>query len=188
MEDRTGTGKYLCLLLRHHPEAAGITVDRHGWADVSQLVAAVSKTHPLTRQELEELVAQDSKQRYSYNSDHTKIRANQGHSIPVDLELPETEPPEVLYHGTVERFVPSIDRKGLVPGKRLYVHLSPDRETARQVGIRRGEPFLYEVFSGQMFREGYRFYRSVNGVWLTEAVPPRFLNKLGLQRNTDPRT
>ena len=171
------TSKYLSLILRHHPEAAGITLDGHGWANVEELIAGVRKSRPFDRETLERIVAIDEKQRYSFNESHTLIRANQGHSVPVDVELPVTEPPEILYHGTGEKYAASIDAQGLLPGRRLYVHLSGDGDTARSVGIRHGKPVIYQVLSGQMSRDGFVFYRSVNGVWLTKTVPVAYLRK-----------
>ena len=171
------TSKYLSLILRHHPEAAGITLDGHGWANVEELIAEVRKSRPFDRETLEKIVATDEKQRYSFNESHTLIRANQGHSVPVDVELPVTEPPEILYHGTGEKYAASIDAQGLLPGRRLYVHLSGDEDTARKVGIRHGKPVIYRVLSGQMSRDGFMFYRSVNGVWLTKTVPAMYLRK-----------
>ena len=171
------TSKYLSLILRHKPEAAGITLDEHGWADVEKLIAGVRKSRPFDRETLEKIVANDEKQRYSFNTDHSLIRANQGHSIPVDVELPVAEPPEILYHGTGEKYAASIDAQGLLPKNRLYVHLSGDTETAEKVGIRHGKPVIYRVLSGQMARDGFIFYRSVNGVWLTKTVPPVYLQK-----------
>ena len=171
------TSKYLSLILRHRPEAAGIELDEHGWADVEELIAGVRKSRPFDRETLERIVATDEKQRYSFNDSHTLIRANQGHSIPVDVELPVTEPPEILYHGTGEKYAASIDAQGLLPGRRLYVHLSGDEDTARKVGIRHGRPIIYRVLSGQMSRDRFVFYRSVNGVWLTKTVPAMFLRK-----------
>ena len=126
---------------------------------------------------LERIVAEDEKQRYSFNDDKTLIRANQGHSIPVDVELEKVEPPEILYHGTGEKFVASIDEQGLIPKSRLYVHLSDDEDTARKVGQRHGKPVIYTVKSGEMYRAGIVFYRSVNGVWLTKAVPVKYLER-----------
>lgn len=173
----TRIGRYLCLILRHHPEKAGITLDEHGWADVEELIAGVSRHWPMDRARLEEIVRTDGKQRYSFSADGRLIRANQGHSIPVDVELPLTRPPELLWHGTGEKYTASIDAHGLLPQNRLYVHLSGDAETARTVGRRHGRPVLYRVRSGQMWEDGLPFYRSVNGVWLTEAVPVRYLEK-----------
>ena len=126
---------------------------------------------------LEELVSTDDKKRYSFNEDKTLIRANQGHSIPVDVELEEVKPPKQLYHGTGEKFVPSIDRQGLISKSRLYVHLSKDVDTAIKVGKRHGKPFVYIVNSEKMFEQGYKFFLSANGVWLTKKVPVEFLTK-----------
>lgn len=169
--------KFLSLILRHKPEAAGITLDEHGWANVEELIAEVQKARSFDRKLLEQVVAADEKQRYSFNEDHTLIRANQGHSIPVDVELPVVEPPEILFHGTGEKYADSIDTQGLLPRGRLYVHLSGDMETARQVGARHGKLVIYQVRSGQMVRDGLIFFRSVNGVWLTKAVPSQYLQK-----------
>ncbi|MCD8190073.1 MAG: RNA 2'-phosphotransferase [Clostridiales bacterium] len=172
------TSKYLSLILRHEPELIGITLDEHGWAEVDALIAGVSHTHPLTMETLEQIVREDAKQRYSFNGDKTLIRANQGHSVPVDVELEEVTPPEVLYHGTGRQSTASIDAQGLLPMSRLYVHLSADYATAKTVGQRHGKPVVYRVHSGKMYADGFRFYRSVNGVWLTEAVPARYLEKM----------
>ncbi|MBR6323081.1 MAG: RNA 2'-phosphotransferase [Lachnospiraceae bacterium] len=169
------TSKFISLILRHKPETIGITLDEHGWADVEELIRGVGKTHPLTMETLEEIVRTDEKQRYSFNEDHTLIRANQGHSIPVDVELEEVYPPEYLYHGTGEKYTASIDKEGLIPKSRLYVHLSEGHETAVKVGTRHGKPVVYRVLSGKMAEDGHHFYRSVNGVWLTKAVPPEYL-------------
>ena len=176
--DYTETSKYISLILRHKPQVIGITLDEHGWANVDELIDGVSKTHPLTKEILEQIVAEDNKQRYSFNEDKSLIRANQGHSIPVDVELPETVPPEILYHGTAEKFEADIDRMGLIPKSRLYVHLSGDVNTAVNVGKRHGKPVIYEVSSGKMHRDGIVFYRSVNGVWLTKSVPVEYLKKI----------
>ena len=171
------TSKYIALILRHKPEAIGITLDEHGWANVSELIAGISKTHPFDMAMLEQIVREDNKQRYSFNEDKTLIRANQGHSIPVDVELEEIQPPEELYHGTGLKYVASIDEQGLIPKSRLYVHLSADMETAKKIGQRHGKPVIYVVHSGEMYRDGYLFYRSVNGVWLTKQVPIQFMIK-----------
>ena len=166
------------MILRHKPGVIGITLDEHGWANVSELVEGVNKVHPLDMETLEEIVRTNEKQRFSFNEDKTKIRANQGHTIPVDVELEEKDPPEVLYHGTGEKYVESIDSTGLEPRQRLYVHLSTDKEMAVKVGQRHGKPVVYRVNSGQMAKNGYVFYLSVNGVWLTKAVPVQYLEKL----------
>ncbi|MBT1181326.1 RNA 2'-phosphotransferase [Bifidobacterium sp. CP2] len=177
--DLTRISRFISLILRHKPEAIGITLDRHGWADVDALIAGIGREHPeFDRAMLEEIVRTDDKQRYSFNEDGTKIRANQGHSIPVDVELPETEPPQTLYHGTAQRFTASIDANGLLPESRLYVHLSPDAQTAQKVGSRHGKPAVYLVDAARMRRDGHVFYRSVNGVWLTKTVPAPYLHRL----------
>ena len=170
--------RFLSFVLRHKPEAAGITLDEHGWADVETLLRGFNKRRPLTMEQLEEIVRTDDKQRYSFNDDKTKIRANQGHSIPVDVELEEREPPEFLYHGTGQKYFDSIMEKGLIPKTRLYVHLSKDIETAKSVGVRHGTPVIFTVMSGQMFKDGYLFYCSKNGVWLTKHVPLKYLKVL----------
>lgn len=171
------TSKFISLILRHKPEAIGISLDEHGWADVDELIARISKTHEFNRDILEEIVRTDEKQRYSFNENKTLIRANQGHSIPVDVELDEVEPPEELWHGTGEKYVSSIDEQGLVPKSRLYVHLSKDKETAVKVGKRHGKPVLYIVKAGEMCKDGYKFYLSKNSVWLTKEVPVKYLRK-----------
>ena len=174
----TDTSKFLSLILRHKPETIGIKLDEHGWADVSELISGISKTRPFDMKMLEEIVRTDSKQRYSFNKDKTLIRANQGHSIPVDVELEKKTPPEFLYHGTGEKFVSSIDKEGLLSKSRLYVHLSKDTETAVKVGSRHGKPVVYRVAARKMADEGYEFFLSVNGVWLVKAVPAEYLSKL----------
>ncbi len=170
--------KFLSLILRHKPEAIGISLDEHGWANVNELIAGINKTYPFNMEMLEEIVRTDSKMRYSFSEDKTLIRANQGHSIPVDVELSETVPPATLYHGTGEKYVSSIDAQGLIPKSRLYVHLSVDEATAKKVGQRHGKPIVYQIDSGAMAAAGFKFYVSVNGVWLTKAVPTEFLKKL----------
>ena len=175
--DKIKISKYIAYLLRHRPDAAGITLDEHGWAKTEELLAGVNRTAALTMEELEEIVRTDEKQRYSFNADKTRIRANQGHSIQVDVELTEKKPPAVLFHGTAVRFRESIEEQGLLPGGRLYVHLSPDVETALKVGKRHGKPMVYRVDAGRMYRDGVVFYLSENGVWLTKTVSPEYLER-----------
>ena len=127
---------------------------------------------------LEEIVKTDNKQRYSFNADKTLIRANQGHSIPVDVELEEKEPPEFLYHGTGEKYVSSILEQGLIPKSRLYVHLSKDVETAKNVGRRHGKEVVYIIAAHEMYQDGYKFYLSVNGVWLAKGVPLQYMQTI----------
>ena len=152
--DLIRASRFLSLVLRHKPEAAGIQIDAHGWADVDSLLRGMADRYPLTAAQLEEIVRTDNKQRYSFNADKTKIRANQGHSIPVDVELSEREPPKILWHGTGEKYVASIDAQGLLPKSRLYVHLSGDFDTAVSVGKRHGRAVVYQVESGRMQRAG----------------------------------
>ncbi|WP_432627339.1 RNA 2'-phosphotransferase [Brotaphodocola sp.] len=178
MGHQENVGKFISFILRHHPESIGIELDEHGWACTEELIAGIAESRPFDMQMLEEIVRTDSKQRYSFNEDKTLIRANQGHSIPVDVELEQKTPPDVLLHGTGEKYVDSIDQIGLIPKSRLYVHLSKDYETAKTVGGRHGKPVVYRVNAKQMAEDGYRFYLSVNGVWLTKKVPVRYLNIL----------
>ena len=178
MSRNNSTSKFISLILRHRPEVIGITLDEHGWANVDELLAGINRTRPLDMAGLEEIVRTDEKQRYSFNADRTKIRANQGHSVPVDVELQPVTPPALLYHGTGEKYVPSIETRGLIPKTRLYVHLSGDYDTARKVGARHGSPRVYQINAARMSADGYVFYRSVNGVWLTKRAPPEYLRKL----------
>lgn len=171
------TSRFMSLILRHKPETIGISLDEHGWANVDELIAGITKTHEFNMDILEEIVRTDNKQRYSFNEDKTLIRANQGHSIPVDVELEEAEPPAQLWHGTGEKYVASIDKQGLIPKSRLYVHLSKDKETAINVGKRHGKPVLYIVKAADMVKDGYQFFLSKNGVWLTKKVPVEYLEK-----------
>lgn len=152
--------KFISLILRHKPETIGISLDEHGWADVRKMILGISAAgnHHLSEELLEEIVRTDEKQRYFFNEDHTLIRANQGHSIPVDVELERKTPPAVLYHGTGEKYTDSIDVQGLIPKSRLYVHLSSDTETAKKVGNRHGKPVVYTVDCEAMTADGYPFY------------------------------
>lgn len=166
---------FISLVLRHKPETAGITLDEHGWANVEKLLHGINETgRKISMEILEDIVATDNKQRYSFNEDKTLIRANQGHSIPVDVELKEQNPPEILYHGTSTRFLNSILNDGLKPMNRLYVHLSKDIETAWKVGKRHGDPVILKINSRDMYKNRYKFYLSENGVWLTEKVDVKY--------------
>ena len=172
--------KFLSLILRHKPETIGIALDSHGWAEVDELILKVNQTgrYALDRTLLEEIVRTDNKQRYSFSEDHSRIRANQGHSIQVDVELEEKTPPPVLYHGTGEKSVASIMQQGLLPRSRLYVHLSADPETAIQVGSRHGKPVIFKIDAGKMSAEGILFFLSKNGVWLVKEVPTQYLSMI----------
>lgn len=171
------TSKFISLILRHKPEVIGISLDEHGWANVDELIEGISKQQPFNMAMLEEIVATDDKQRYSFNEDKTLIRANQGHSVPVDVELEEVLPPKHLYHGTGEKYLASIEVQGLIPKSRLYVHLSSDYNTAEKVGARHGKPVVYRISAEKMARDGYVFYKSVNGVWLTKEVPSQYFKR-----------
>lgn len=175
MDELIKNGKFLSLILRHKPEVIGITLDEHGWANVFELIAGIKKNRHFDMNMLEEIVRTDNKQRFAFNPDHTKIRANQGHSIEVDVELKEQNPPEVLYHGTGTKNVSSILKKGLFPQSRLYVHLSKDIHTAIDVGQRHGKPAVFTIQAGDMSRKGYKFFLSENRVWLTKYVPAEYL-------------
>lgn len=171
--------KFISMILRHKPEEIGITLDEHGWANVDELINGISKQYKgFGMSELEEIVRTDNKQRYSFNEDKTLIRANQGHSIQVDVELKEKEPPRVLYHGTGMKYVNSINKQGLKPKSRLYVHLSADERTATKVGERHGTPAIYIIDAEHMYEDGYKFYQSVNGVWLTKTVPIEYMSQI----------
>lgn len=165
--------KFLSLVLRHEPGSIGLTLDAQGWADVSELVAKA--TLPLTPAVIETVVATNDKKRFALSEDKKRIRANQGHSIPVALGLTATSPPEWLFHGTATRFVEAILTEGLSQQDRQHVHLSEDRTTARTVGIRHGKPVIFRIAAGEMHARGYRFFKSENGVWLTDEVPAALL-------------
>ncbi len=182
----TRTSKFLSLVLRHDPARIGITLDDAGWTDVAALLAACSAHGVnLSRDALTELVATSDKQRYALSPDGTRIRANQGHSVEVDLDLPPTPPPATLYHGTVDAALAGIRAKGLVRGARHHVHLSADLDTATKVGTRRGAPVILKVRADAMADAGHVFYRSANGVWLVDTVPTEFIEFPGAVSATD---
>lgn len=164
--------KFLSLILRHNPAAAGISLDEHGWADIDDLLAALHRQGRRTTQaDLEEVVRTNNKQRFALDLERRRIRAHQGHSIPIDPDLPQATPPEFLYHGTAQQALDAIRREGLRPMTRLHVHLAADREVAFQVARRRGRHIILTVRAGELHRSGHVFYLSPNGVWLTDAVP-----------------
>ena len=171
----TKVSKFISLLLRHHPEVLNLKMDEHGWVSVIDLVEGINQGQPFTLEDLQTIVATDQKQRYSFNEDGSKIRANQGHSIDVDVELEPTCPPDVLYHGSATRFQASIHHQGLLPRSRLYVHLSSDVATAKAVGKRHGKVIVYMIDAKQMVQDGYLFYLSKNKEWLTKEVPVQYL-------------
>ncbi|SFJ21675.1 putative RNA 2'-phosphotransferase [Paenibacillus sp. UNC496MF] len=169
-------GRFLSLVLRHDPSAAGIRLDANGWADVRELLAGCARAgKAIDFEALARIVRENDKQRYGFNEDRTKIRANQGHSVGVDVELPEAVPPDKLYHGTATRFLDGIRAQGIRPGARRHVHLSADRAAAVEVGRRHGRPLALHVDAAAMRLDGRRFYLSANGVWLCDEVPWRYV-------------
>lgn len=175
----TSKSKFLSLVLRHKPEEIGLSLDDHGWARVSELLAkAAAHGTVISPQLLEEIVATNDKKRFSFNDDKTLIRANQGHSIEVDLQLTVQTPPAMLYHGTATRFLDSIKQQGLIAGQRQYVHLSADEQVAIKVGQRHGKVVVLTIDTVAMQQAGLNFYLAENGVWLTEKVPVEFLQGL----------
>jgi putative RNA 2'-phosphotransferase len=175
----TRVSKYVSLVLRHDPAAGGVTLDEQGWTSVAELIAGASaRGLDVSPAELEEIVRTSDKQRFALSPDGLRIRANQGHSVPVDLGLAPSVPPAALFHGTVERFVAAILVEGLRKQARQHVHLSPDAETARRVGMRRGTAIVLRVDAARMHAEGLVFFCSENGVWLTDAVPPGYIERL----------
>ncbi len=170
-------GKYLSLILRHSPEKIGLELDNAGWASVDELLSGLAqKGRRLSFEGLREIVETNDKQRYRFNADMTRIRANQGHSIKLDLNLEMAEPPEVLYHGTATRFMADINQQGLQKRNRHHVHLSADKATAENVGGRHGKVVILAVAAGAMHRAGFEFYCSENKVWLTDHVPPSYFS------------
>ncbi len=168
--------KFLSLLLRHKPETIGLELDRFGRADVDELLNKINKSgFDLTFEELQTVVAENNKKRFSFSEDRTKIRANQGHSIDIELNLKEQKPPDILYHGTAKKNLPSIREKGLLKQKRHHVHLSKKPETAQKVGLRYGKPVVLKIRAHEMHERGSSFYLSENGVWLTDHVPAGFI-------------
>jgi len=171
--------KYLSKHLRHQPERLGLTLSPGGWVPVADLLAAcAAHDFPVSHEELNEVVASSDKQRFAFDESGTRIRANQGHSAAVDLQLQPVTPPNLLYHGTAESTVPLILRDGLRRMARHHVHLSADVPTARKVGARHGRPAVLVVDAAAMHRAGHAFFVSANGVWLVDAVPPEYLRPL----------
>jgi len=174
--ERGAVSRRLSYVLRHAPTSVGLTIAPGGWVEVDALLAGLAAHGlALTRTQLTEVVVASDKQRFAFDRDGERIRANQGHSVPVDLQLVPEQPPAVLFHGTVASAVDAIAREGLSRRGRHHVHLSPDAATARSVGGRRGRPVVLVVAAGEMWDDGLSFFRSANGVWLTGHVPPRYL-------------
>ncbi len=173
------TSKYLILHLRHQPAKLGLTLEPGGWVVVADLLAACATHHfPISRETLNQVVAGNDKQRFAFDKTGNKIRANQGHSVAVDLQLEPMPPPAHLYHGTGEKSVEAILKSGLLKMQRHHVHLSAEVETARRVGARHGRPAVLVIDASAMHLAGHPFYQSDNGVWLADSVPPQYLRLL----------
>lgn len=175
-KQRTKISKFLSLILRHQPEAVGLTLEENGWVKVADLIDACAKHgRAFTLDELCEVVETNDKKRFSFDASREKIRANQGHSAAVEIEFEQRTPPAVLYHGTAEKNVDSILRTGLEKRARHHVHLSDNLETARAVGKRYGKPVIFEIDTAKMIENDFQFFVSANNVWLVDGVPPEFL-------------
>lgn len=177
--------KFLSFVLRHQPEAIDLELDSGGWARIDDLIEKTGNSRrPLTDALIREVVEKDDKQRYALSDDGQKVRARYGHSIEIDLEIDPVEPPEILYHGTASRNLGPIHMNGIVRGGRQYVHLSPDIETATEVGRRHGNPVVLEIMAREMHDDGTRFFLTENGIWLTDEVPPKYIRFPG-QKDRD---
>ena len=174
-------GKFLSMVLRHRPEVINLQPDPQGWVNISDLLTQCqAHGKPIDREVLEAIVATNNKKRYIISDDGRRIRAHQGHSSPVELGYEPVIPPATLFHGTAEQHVKGILEKGLLRQKRHHVHLSPDQETAEKVGVRHGRLAMFRVDAGRMHADGFAFYCSPNGVWLTEYVPADYLHPLSI--------
>lgn len=170
--------KFLSLVLRHKPETIGIDLDENGWIDIDLLIQKVNEHgRKINRKELYFIVENNSKKRFALDETTNKIRANQGHSLNINLGFEAIQPPEILYHGTAQRFEDSIINSGIEKRNRHHVHLSAEKSTAKNVGQRHGKPIILEVRAVEMFAKGFQFFKSENGVWLTDKVPSLYLNK-----------
>jgi len=175
-KEKIRVSKFMSLVLRHDPQKIGISLDGNGWADTNLLLKGMHKNgHKVTLDDLKEVVDTNDKKRFKFNDDFSKIRANQGHSVAVDVEMNEAVPPDVLYHGTATRFLSAIKDEGLISKSRLHVHLSSEKETAIKVGNRHGKPVVLTINATKMQTDGFIFYLSENGVWLVDAVPPEYI-------------
>lgn len=172
--DLVKISKFLSLVLRHKPEEIDLILDKNGWANVNDIIDK-SKQLNLDFNTIKKIVDASEKKRFQLSEDQSKIRANQGHSVTIDLELQEVEPPEILYHGTATRFIESIKKHGLCSKERNHVHLSNDIKTAMEVGKRHGRPIILKINAIEMYKQGMQFYLSENSVWLTRDVPIKFI-------------
>lgn len=170
--------KFLSYVLRHHPELINLNLDENGWANVDELITkSTNDSQGFTFEELDEIVRTNAKKRFAFNEDKTRIRASQGHSIGINLALIPQQPPEFLYHGTAQHNIQSILKNGIEKRSRQHVHLSIDKETATNVGMRHGKPIILTVRTQKMFEDGIEFYLSENGVWLTDDVDAKYISK-----------
>ena len=170
------TSKFLSQILRHKPGKIGLELDKNGWADVAELLEkAANYGVAIDRESLQAVVENNDKKRFSFSENGLQIRANQGHSIDIDLDLKPQRPPETLFHGTAQQSIKNIKREGLLPMRRQHVHLSTTLETAQKVGGRHGKAVVLTIQTSAMTAQGFKFYCSDNGVWLTDAVPPEFI-------------
>jgi putative RNA 2'-phosphotransferase len=168
--------RLLAKHLRHDPEGLGLTLAPGGWVPIDALMAGCRhRNFHFSREELDYVVANNNKQRFTIDETGTRIRANQGHSVEIDLQLELLTPPDVLYHGTAQHFLEGILKMGVSKMARHHVHLSVDTQTAHAVGVRHGKPVVLRIDSAAMSRDGYEFYRSDNGVWLTDTIPPQYI-------------
>lgn len=176
IDDKIKISKFISLVLRHKPEIIDLELDENGWAETDLLIQGINNAnYPIDILILKDIVKSSDKQRFKFNEDYSKIRANQGHSVNIDLKLDKKMPPEILFHGTALKNLDSIKQKGLLKQVRHHVHLSSDIETARKVGMRYGKPIVLHIESGKMNKDGIEFYISENGVWLTEKVDPKYI-------------
>ena len=178
MDTLVNLSRYISFILRHRPDTIGLSLDKHGYIDVQDLINGIKENSDfyIDLDILKFIVETDNKKRYSFSEDGTKIRANQGHSVKVDLGLKEVKPPSVLYHGTGEKYLESILKEGLKSKSRMYVHLSSDIDTAISVGKRHGEPIILNIDTNKMLEDGHKFYLSENGIFLAESVPVKYIN------------
>jgi putative RNA 2'-phosphotransferase len=176
---QTKLSKYLSYHLRHAPQELGLILEPGGWVSIDALLTAMAQDrHPTTRAELAAIVVSSDKQRFAIDPTGQKVRANQGHSTAVDLQLTPLNPPATLYHGTPATALSTILAQGLQKMARHHVHLTADRQMASKVGARSGKPVILQVDAAAMAAAGLVFYCSDNGVWLTDAVPPQYLTAM----------
>lgn len=187
MDTLVNLSRYISFILRHRPDTIGLSLDKHGYIDVQDLINGINKNSVfnIDLNILKFIVETDNKKRYSFSEDSTKIRANQGHSVKVDLGLKEVKPPSILYHGTGEKYLESILKEGLKSKSRMYVHLSSDIDTAISVGKRHGEPIVLGIDAERMYKDEYKFYLSENGIFLAESVPVKYINVACIEKQDD---